>query len=119
MKGIGAYQDTAVTTQTRGRLIVLLYEGAIKFLKLAINEIESGNWEAKGRYINRAIDIINELDTVLDMETGGEIAQNLRKLYSFMVLHLGQANIKRNPKMIQEVITLLSELNEGWKTVTS
>ena len=119
MKGIGAYQDTAVTTQSRGRLIVLLYEGAIKFSKLAISEIEAGNWEAKGRYINRAIDIINELDTVLDMEAGGEIAQNLRKLYAFMVRHLGQANMKRDPKMIQEVIALLTELNEGWKTVTS
>lgn len=119
MKGIGAYQDTAVTTQNRGRLIVLLYEGAIKFLKLAIGEIEAGNWEAKGRYLNRAIDIINELDTVLDMEAGGEIAQNLRKLYVFMVRHLGQANIKRDPKMIREVIALLTDLNDGWKTVTS
>jgi flagellar protein FliS len=119
MKGIGAYQDTAVTTQTRGRLIVLLYEGAIKFLKLAITEIEAGNWEAKGRYINRAIDIINELNTVLDIEAGGDIAQNLRKLYVFVVRHLGQANIKRDPKMIQEVITLLTEINDGWKTITS
>jgi flagellar secretion chaperone FliS len=119
MKGIGAYQDTAVTTQTRGRLIVLLYEGAVKFLKLAISEIEAGNWEAKGRYINRATDIINELNTVLDMEAGGEIAQNLRKLYAFMVRHLGEANIKRDPQMIREVIELLTELNEGWKAMAS
>jgi len=119
MKGIGAYQDTAVTTQTRGRLIVLLYEGAIKFLKLAITEIEAANWEAKGRHINRAIDIINELNTVLDTEAGGEIAQNLRRLYAFMIHHLGDANIKRDPQMIREVIALLTELNEGWKAVTS
>jgi flagellar protein FliS len=119
MNGIGAYQNTAVTTQTRGRLIVLLYEGAIKFSKLAMSEIEAGNWEAKGRYVNRAIDIINELDTILDMEAGGEIAKNLRKLYAFMVHHLGQANIKRDPKLIQEVITLLTELNDGWKAITS
>jgi flagellar secretion chaperone FliS len=119
MNGIGAYQDTAITTQTRGRLIVLLYEGAIKFLKIAITEIEAGNWEAKGCHINRAIDIINELNTILDMEAGGEIAQNLRKLYAFMTHHLGQANMKRDPKMIQEIVTLLTELNEGWKAVTS
>jgi flagellar protein FliS len=119
MKGISAYQDTTVSTQTRGRLIVLLYEGAIKFSKLAISEIEAGNWEAKGRYINRAIDIINELNAVLDMEAGGEIAQNLRRLYAFMVRHLGEANMKRDPQMIREVIAMLAELNEGWKAVTS
>lgn len=119
MKGIGAYQDTTVVTQTRGRLIVLLYEGAIKFLRMAVTEIEAGNWEAKGRHVNREIDIINELNTVLDMEAGGEIGQNLRRLYAFMVRHLGQANMKRDPKMIQEVIELLTELNEGWKAVTT
>jgi flagellar protein FliS len=119
MKGIGAYQDSAIITQTRGRLIVLLYEGATKFLRLAISEIEAGNWEAKGRYINRAIDIINELNTVLDMEAGGEIAENLRRLYVFMIQHLRRANMKRDAKMIQEVIGLLTELNEGWKAVTT
>jgi flagellar protein FliS len=119
MKGIGAYQDAAIITQPRGRLIVLLYEGAIKFLRLAITEIEANNWEAKGRHINRAIDIINELYVVLDMEAGGEIAQNLRGLYAFMIRHLSQANVKRDAKMIQEVINLLAELNDGWKAITT
>ena len=119
MNGLGAYQETAVTTQTRGRLVVLLYEGAIKFLKLSIREIEAQNWGEKGKHIVRAIDIINELNTVLDMEAGGEIAMNLRRLYAFMIRHLGQANIKRDPKMVQEVISILEELNDGWKAITS
>ncbi|MHC4149363.1 MAG: flagellar export chaperone FliS, partial [Planctomycetota bacterium] len=67
MNGVGAYRDTAVTTQSKGRLIVLLYDGAIKFMRLAIKELEAGNYEAKGRYINRARDIINELNAVLDV----------------------------------------------------
>ncbi|MHC4072157.1 MAG: flagellar export chaperone FliS, partial [Planctomycetota bacterium] len=67
MNGIRAYQDTAVTTQSKGRLIVMLYDGAVKFLKLAIKEAEAKNYEAKGNYINKAIDIINELNAVLDM----------------------------------------------------
>jgi flagellar secretion chaperone FliS len=119
MNGIGAYQDTAVTTQNRGRLVVLLYEGAIKFLRLAIKEIEAQNWAEKGKYIVRAIDIINELNNELNVEEGGEIAQNLRRLYAFMVRHLGQANIKQDAKMVQEVITILDELNQGWKEITS
>ncbi len=118
MKGIGAYQDTAISTQSRGRLIVMLYDGAIKFLKLAIQELEAENYAGKGQYINRAQDIIDELNAVLDMEAGGEISQNLRKLYHFMGRHLNQANAKRDPQMIQEVINLLEELNQSWKVIT-
>lgn len=118
MNGIGTYQETAVTTQSRGRLIVMLYDGAIKFLRLAIKELAAENYAAKGQYINRAQDIINELNAVLDMEAGGEVAENLRKLYVFMGRHLGRANIKRDPQMIQEVITLLEELNQSWKAVS-
>ena len=117
MNGVGAYQDTTITTQDKGRLIVLLYDGAIKFMKLAVKEIEAGNWEAKGKYINRAQDIINELNAVLNTEAGGEIAANLRKLYCFMNSRLSQANIKRDPQMIREVITLMEELNQGWKAI--
>ena len=117
MKGIAAYQDSAVTTQSKGRLIVLLYEGAIKFMKLAIKELEAKNYEAKGRYINKARDIINELNAVLDMNAGGEIATNLRKLYCFIDSRLIQANIKCDPKMIREVIELMEELNQSWKAI--
>ena len=117
MNGVEAYQDTAVTTQSKGRLIVLLYDGAIKFMKLAIKELEAGNPEAKGQYINRAQDIINELNAVLDADAGGEIAANLRKLYSFMNNRLSEANIKRDPQIIREVITLMEELNQSWKAI--
>jgi len=119
MNGFAAYQDTAVTTQSKGRLIVLLYDGAIKFMKLAIRELQAGNYEAKGRYITRAQDIINELNAVLDMNAGGEVAVNLRKLYCFMNNRLSQANIERNPQMIREVITLAEELNQSWRAITS
>jgi len=117
MNGIRAYQDTAVTTQSKGRLIVMLYEGAIKFLKLAIKEAEAKNYEAKGRYLLKAQDIITELNAVLDMNAGGEIAENLRKLYLFMNSQLSQANIKCDVQKIREVITLLEELNQGWKAI--
>jgi len=118
MNGINTYQDNAVTTQSKGRLIVMLYDGAIKFLRLAIREIENKNYEAKGRYINKAIDIINELNAVLDMDAGGEIAGNLRKLYIFMINRLSQANIKCDPQMIRDVIKLMEELNQSWKAIT-
>jgi flagellar protein FliS len=118
MKGIDAYRQAGIGTQSRGRLIVLLYDGAIKFMKLAIKEMEAGDHAAKGQYIGRAQDIINELNAVLDMEAGGEIAQNLRRLYLFMNRRLWQAHTRNDPQMVRELITLMEELNQSWKTIT-
>ncbi len=117
MKGVEIYQETAVTTQSSGRVVVLLYEGAIKFLKMALREMESNNPEGKGVYITKALDIIYELNTVLDMKAGGEIAQNLRSMYMFMIRHLTKANLKQDANRVNEVIGLLEELNEGWRAI--
>jgi flagellar protein FliS len=113
------YQNTAVTTQNRGRLIVLLYDGAIKFLRQAVTNIQGNDFQSKGRNVRKAQDIILELNTTLDMENGGEIASNLRSLYNFMNHHLTQANIKCDSDMIQEVIRILETLNQSWKTITA
>jgi flagellar protein FliS len=118
MKGIEAYQQTAIGTQSKGRLIVMLYDGAIKFMKLAIQELEAGDYAAKGQYINRAQDILNELNAVLDTEAGGEIALNLRRLYLFIGRRLSEANVQRDPQMIRELIGLMEELNQSWKAIT-
>ena len=88
-----------------------------KFMKLAIKELEAGNFEAKGRYIGRPQDIINELNAVLDTDAGGDIAGNLRKLYCFMNSRLSEANTKCEPQMIAEVIALMEELNKSWKAI--
>ena len=118
MKGVEVYKENAVSTQGKGRLIVMLYDGAIKFMNLAIKEIEAGHQAEKGKYINKAQDIINELNAVLDMDGGGEIAANLRGLYLYMVKRLTEANTMKDPRMIHEVIGLMEELNQGWKAIT-
>ena len=119
MDEISAYKENTILTQSSGGLIVKLYEGAIKFLNQTIQEMEAGNIAAKGECIGKATEIINELNCGLDIEAGGETAQNLRDLYLFMVRHLVQANLKRDPEMIREVIKLLEDLNEGWKAIAS
>lgn len=111
------YEQNAIATQGKGRLIVMLYEGAVKFLKHALNAIENHDYESKGKYIVKAQDIIFELNSVLDMDAGGQIAQNLRKLYNFSWQRLSDANIQNDPQMIQDVIGILSELNKGWKAI--
>jgi len=118
MQGIAAYQDNAVTTQSGGRIIVLLYDGAIKFLRQMISAIERKDYAAKALYFNRAMDILDELNFSLDMEQGGEVAANLRKLYVFMRTHVTMASNKMDVEAIREVISLLEELNEGWKAIT-
>jgi len=119
MNGIKAYQETAVCTQNRGQLVVMLYDGAINFLKKAIADMERQDYASKGIHIAKATDIILELNTVLDMDKGGQIAQNLRSLYNFMHHHLSEANLKKDVTMIQDVIKLLEELKQGWQAISS
>ena len=119
MSRIKAYQENAVATQSRGRLIVLLYDGAIKFLRQALAETDKQDWAARGRFLNKAAAIIDELDLCLDLDAGSEIATNLRGLYGFVRRHLTQAGARRDSEPIREVIRILEELNEGWKAITA
>lgn len=119
MKGVKAYRETAVGTQNKPKLIVMLYEGAINFMRMAVKEIEAGDHEAKNKHLIKAQDIINELNAVLDMDVGGEIAVNLRNLYTFMHKHLVDANTQNDPEKVREVIELMEELNKGWKAITA
>ena len=119
MDGIATYQDNTASMQSKGRLIAMLYDSAIKFMILAIMEMRTKNHDAKGRYINKAVDIIDELNAVLDMDPGSEIARNLRKRYIFMSNRLSLANIKDDPQMICDVVKLTEELNKMWKVFTA
>ena len=118
MDATNAYKENTVITQSPGRLIVLLYEGAIKFCHQAINALDAEDFESKGIYVNKAIDIIDELNVTLDTDVGGEVAVSLRSLYNFMIRHLYEAHTKNNSEKIREVIRLLEDLNEGWKAIT-
>ncbi|MEN6386361.1 MAG: flagellar export chaperone FliS [Phycisphaerales bacterium] len=119
MKGFETYQENSVTTQTQGRIVVMLYDGAIKFLKQAISSMQAGDHETKSKFLCKAEDIINELNTVLDMDAGGEIANNLRALYMFMIRNLHEANLKKDADKIEEVIKLLEDLNQSWKAISN
>jgi flagellar protein FliS len=79
---------------------------------------EAGDFASKGEHITKAQDIINELNAVLDMDAGGEVAANLRRLYCYMIKRLSEANINKDPRLIREVIKLIEELNQSWKAIT-
>jgi len=115
MDGIAIYQDNTVSTQSKGRLISMLYDRAIKFMVLAIMEMKKKNHTAKTRHLNKALDIIDELNAALDIDSGGKIATNLRKQYTFMSNRLSLANIKDDPQIVCDVIKQMEELNKIWK----
>ena len=109
------YRQIEISTADRGRLVVLLYEGAISFLRKAKNDVQEGDVEAKCNNITRAQDIIQELNNSLKMDEGGEIAGNLRSLYFFMERYLVKAKIERDGiKKMDEVIAMLNSLYDAW-----
>lgn len=112
-------KDNIETAQNQDRLIVLLYDSAIEYMKRAIKALDENNYEAKSCCINKAQYIINELNDVLDIETGGRLAIDLRRLYCFINNQLTQANIECEPQMISDVITLMEKLSKKWKVITS
>jgi len=117
MDAYSTYKEHRVMTASPGRLVVMLYDGAVRFCKQAVTQLEQGRIAEKGQSIARAIDIIQELDVSLNLEQGGQVARDLRRLYEFMLKRLVQANLRQDPEMIREVIRLLEELAEGWRAI--
>lgn len=116
---IAAYKkiDTDITVESANphQLILLLYDGALTAIAVAKANMETGNTEAKGLAISKAIDIIsNGLKVSLEFEAGGEIAQNLAALYDYMVRRLVHANLKNQVGALQEVANLLNEIRSAW-----
>jgi flagellar protein FliS len=115
--GTKQYKRTEITTADKGRLIVLLYEGAITFLVRAGDALQKQDYEAKCNFLNRAQDVITELNSSLNMNEGGEVAAGLRKLYNYMSEQLVKAKIKDDPKLIEVVVEMLSSLLAAWRQV--
>lgn len=113
------YQETNVTTQHSGRLVVMLYDGAISNLKKAQQCIADGDVAGKNQAITRTRDIVFELNASLNMDQGGHVARNLRSLYNFIWRYLSDAHIKNDPHMLQKVINMLSELGDAWRKIAS
>ncbi|OQY10521.1 MAG: flagellar export chaperone FliS [Fusobacteriia bacterium 4572_132] len=108
------YKNTQIQTATPGQLILMLYEGAIKFCKFAKMGIEEKNLDSANRYLIKVQNIISELRISLDMKAGGEISQNLNSLYDYMQSRLLQANLKKDVKILTEVQEMIEELKDAW-----
>ena len=107
------YQEANLETASRGKLLLMLYDGAIRFLTQALAAMEAKKYQDAHNYIIKAEEIITELMSCLKMDVG-EISKNLFRLYEYMNWRLMQGNIKRDPAMIMEVQRHLRDLREAW-----
>lgn len=113
-----AYFNTKVTTTTQEDIVVLLFEGAIKFLEQAKMLIQEKNYQDKGNAITRALDILAELDGSLNVEKGGEMAQNLHAIYLFCQSRLLMANLRMDTEIIDEVIGMLKTVGSAFGEIS-
>ncbi|MGE9744819.1 flagellar export chaperone FliS [Bdellovibrio bacteriovorus] len=108
------YKTTSVQSASREKILLMLYEGAIKFTKLAIKAAEEKKIADRGMNIGRAFDIIMELNNTLDHKVGGDVANQLEQLYMFMMEQYTKANITGSPEPLKENLKLLNTLYDGW-----
>lgn len=106
-------------TASPERVLIMLYEAAIRHTKKAMEAIDQKNLTEKGASIGKVHDIINELNSSLDHKIGGDIAKDLERLYNFMVTQLLQANLENSKAPLQTVLSNLETLLEGWKVAVA
>ena len=109
-----AYRKTQIETASPEALILMLYDGALKFIGQAEIAFEDNDIEMISNKLLRIQAIFTELLTSLDKDKGGEIAVNLERLYIFFLEQLGEANIKKDPKPMLEIKPLIVELRDTW-----
>ncbi len=109
------YKTTSIQSASREKLLLMMYEGAIKFTKLAIQAAEEKKIADRGMNIGRAYDIVMELNNTLDHKVGGDISKNLEQLYMYITDQYTQANITGKPEPLKEALKLLETLYDGWQ----
>lgn len=106
------YQQAQAQTASKPKLLIMLYDGAIRFVGLGIEGVEEGNIEKANNNLCKAQAIINEL--IASLNFNYSISNDLFPIYEYMLNRLVQANIKKNKEIAMEVLSHLTELREAW-----
>jgi len=109
------YRQTQAQTATKGDLLLMLYDGAVRYAVRAREAITNGDITVANSCILRVEDIISELSVTLDRESSPEIADCLARLYDYMLHRLIEANIKKSVEPLDEVIGMLKDLRDIWR----
>jgi flagellar protein FliS len=113
------YKQTEINTANQGKLIVMLYDGAIKFLNIAVENMNPETYDVVNNNILKTQDIITELLLSLNTKEGGEISTSLFNLYIYFKKKLLEANIEKNSNIIKEIINHLKELRDAWDKISA
>jgi flagellar protein FliS len=113
------YLATQIQTASKEQLVLMLMNGVIRFGEKGKKAIESGDIEVAHEALTRTQAIILELFYCLDREAGGEIAENLARLYTYSFQKLIEANMRKNIQSVEEVQKIFRELSEGWSGAMS
>lgn len=114
-----AYRQQSVLTATPGQLVVMLYDGALRFLLQASTAMGAGDERTADAKLRRAEAIIDELHGTLDKERGGEVASRLEGVYVFCRRRLIEARIERDATIVASISELLGELREAWVEIAA
>ena len=112
---LAAYRRNEVTTSSPGKLVLMLYDDAIRCLKWGGRAMEKRDIQATNDNLCRAQQIIFTLLGALDREAGGAIADNLAGLYNYILRLVSRANIEKDPSRVQEALGLMDTLRAGWQ----
>jgi flagellar protein FliS len=118
-RGAAAYRTVNAQSSSPLELVIMLYDGAIRFLQLAKEADERKELRARANHMARALAIVGELHNTLNLDDGEAIAQDLDRLYDYMMVRLLDVTTKRDATALAEVQRLLSTLREGWAAVSS
>ena len=109
--------DTQTMYASPHQLMLMLFDGALEAMSLTIAAIQNKNFELRSKQNTRSIAIINGMRECLDMEAGGELADNLYSLYQYMVQELFRASFKNDAETIRNIQTMLKDIRGSWKKI--
>ena len=118
-RGADAYYQTHVQSRSPLELVVMLYDGALRFLTQAAEAMDRGDMAGKAVALDRAFAILGELQNTLNVREGGDVALQLDALYGHMHDRLVEANVQRSSAPIHAVIKLLRPLRDAWSQVAT
>lgn len=110
-----AYQKAQVMTSDPLRLVLLLYDEGIRYLKEAIEAYQEKDYERKSERIIYGMEVISELLASLDLEKGGDIARRLQAIYTFLLQEILLADAEERTDRLETVVGMLEELRDAWR----
>ena len=111
-RNVGAYGNLAEASPVQ--VVQVMLDAVLSRIAEATGHLERGEVAAKGEKIGKALAIIEALMLGLDKERGGDLAQNLERLYDYASRTLLKANLENRPDLLKEVVSLLREIKLGW-----